>query len=239
MADTNSNPLGLLLMEEGSHSNEWGDLNNLNLDRIASATRGYAQISLAGVPYVMDTTDIATTSSTAQEESFFSLIEFAGTGGSTVEFNVQPTVWTVRNITDGIISVFPTGGTGFSIARNTTRKFFYSATDTELIDITDEMNDPEFSAWTIVTANNQPELESQVILDSSGGSFTITLALPIEYTTQRREIVLKTYQDAETNAVTLTTALGEPINGAVEDLILDLNYQTLHLVYTSAEGWVF
>ena len=48
MADSYSDRLGLIKMELGSHSNEWGTLANLNFDRMDSAIRGYKKITLAG-----------------------------------------------------------------------------------------------------------------------------------------------------------------------------------------------
>ena len=48
MADANTDRLGLIQMEEGSHSNDWGDIQNVNTGRIDAAARGFLEIVVTG-----------------------------------------------------------------------------------------------------------------------------------------------------------------------------------------------
>ena len=134
MAATNTDRLGLLLMEEGTESNNWGDLVNLNFDRMDSAIRGYKKITLAGAE-TLDSTDIATTSSTAQEESFFAFIEFAGTAG-TVTVPAENMVWMVKNSTGSDFTFQPSGGTGVTLRDGNTHIIVYGSSGTTFIDMT-------------------------------------------------------------------------------------------------------
>ena len=137
MADLYSDRLGLIKMEEGTHSNEWGDLANLNFDRLDSATRGFISVALSGAQS-LDANDITLVSDTAQEESFFNFIEFTGTAGA-VTVPAENIVWTVRNKSDGAVVFTPAGGTGVSVAVNATRILIYGANGTTMTDITDEL----------------------------------------------------------------------------------------------------
>jgi hypothetical protein len=137
MADTYTDRLGLIEMELGSHSNEWGTLANLNFDRLDSASRGYIKITLAGAES-LDANDITTTGSTAQEESFFAFIELAGTAG-TVTVPAEDIVWIVRNNSDGAVTWTPSGGTGTSVPVGATRMLVYGSSGTTMVDVTSEL----------------------------------------------------------------------------------------------------
>lgn len=137
MVDTYTDRLGLIEQEEGTHANEWGDLLNLNLARLDSATRGYVSIALAGTPLTLDSTDISTTSSTAQENSFFSFIEFTGTGGSTVTVPAEDISWTVYNNSDDTVTFTPLGGTGVVLAVGKVHHVIYGSNGTTFTDVTD------------------------------------------------------------------------------------------------------
>ena len=116
MADTNTTNQGLLLMEEGSHSNEWGDLTNLNLRRIDAGLRGYQLINLSA-PLTLDATDITTTSSTPESNSHYRFLEFTGTSSTVTVADVN-VVWMIYNHTGGVMTFQPTTGTGLSLPDN-------------------------------------------------------------------------------------------------------------------------
>ena len=136
MADSNSDKLRLLKMEEGSHANEWGDLTNINIDRIDAAARGFKEIVITA-PQTLDATDITVTSNTGAEESFFQWIEFTGTPGVTTAVTVQAKemVWNVYNNTDSIINFTPSGGTLTALAIGQAYTLCYIAADTAFTDM--------------------------------------------------------------------------------------------------------
>jgi hypothetical protein len=137
MADVYTDRLGLIAQEEGQHANEWGDLLNLNFQRIDSATRGYTKITLAGAES-LDANDITTTSSVAQEESFFKFIEFTGTAG-TVTVPAENIVWTVYNNTGSDFTFQPSGGTGVTLTNGRVHTIIYGSNGTTFVDVTDLM----------------------------------------------------------------------------------------------------
>jgi len=138
MADTYSDRLGLILMEEGSHSNEWGDLTNLNLNRLDSATRGFLSVALSGSK-TLTANDITAVTDTAQEEGFFAFLEFTGTAG-VVTVPAENIMWIIRNkCGSGTLTITPSGGTGVTVAQNATAILVYGANGTTMTDVTAEM----------------------------------------------------------------------------------------------------
>ena len=136
MADSSTDRLGLLKIEEGSHANEWGDLTNVNIGRLDAAIRGFKEIVVTA-PQTLDATDITTTGSTAEDESFFHWIEFTGTPGVTTAITVQAEEmgWCVINNTDSIINFTPAGGTLTALAVGKSYTLVYIAADTAFTNI--------------------------------------------------------------------------------------------------------
>lgn len=178
MADTYSDRLGLIKMEEGSHSNEWGDLSNLNLQRLDAATRGYTKITLAGAE-TLDSNDITATGSTAEEESFFAFIEFAGTSG-TVTVPAENIVWTVYNNADADFTFQPAGGTGVTLTQGKVHTIIYGSNGTTFTDVTNLMlpNSPTFTGdVTISTATPELNITSTQASDYKSINFSSTAGI--------------------------------------------------------------
>ena len=173
MADSNSDKLRLLKMEEGSHANEWGDLTNINIDRIDAAARGFKEIVITA-PQTLDATDITVTSNTGAEESFFQWIEFTGTPGVTTAVTVQAKemVWNVYNNTDSIINFTPSGGTLTALAIGQAYTLCYIAADTAFTDMSSVFVPAVATTATTVTTN--ANLTGDVT--SVGNATTLTVA---------------------------------------------------------------
>lgn len=136
MADATTTRLGLLQMEDGSHSNEWGDLTNVNIGRLDASIRGFKEIVVT-TPQTLDATAITTTGTPPEDESFFHWIEFTGTPGVTTAITVQAQEmgWCVLNNTDSIINFTPAGGTLTALAVGKSYTLVYIAADTAFTNI--------------------------------------------------------------------------------------------------------
>jgi hypothetical protein len=140
MADTYTDRLGLIEQEEGQHTNDWGTLLNLNFSRLDSAIRGYKKITLVGSES-LDSGDITTTGDTAQQESFFKFIEFAGTpGASTITVPAEDIVWIVYNNTDADQTFTPAGGTGVTLTQGNVHIIVYGSNGTTFVDMTSKVD---------------------------------------------------------------------------------------------------
>lgn len=90
--------------------------------------------------------------------------------------------------------------------------------------------------WTTIASATTADVDTGYVLDASGGAFTVTLpAAPAE----GDAIGFAGLGDLETNNVTVSLN-GNNMNGASDDLVIDLNYCYFELLYTgdSATGWV-
>ena len=148
MADTYSDRLGLIGIEEGTHTNEWRDLLNLNFQRLDSSVRGYTKIVLAGAES-LDSNDITTTASTAQEESFFQFIEFTGTAG-TVTVPAENIMWIVYNNTGSNFTFQPAGGTGVTLTNGKVHFIVYGSNGTTFTDVTSLIDGGNADTITVV-----------------------------------------------------------------------------------------
>lgn len=184
MADTHSDRLGLIGIEEGTRANEWGDLLNLNFERLDSAVRGYIKITLAGAE-TLDSNDITTTASIAQEESFFQFIEFAGTAG-TVTVPAENIMWIVYNNSDGDFTFQPAGGTGVTLTQGSIHFVIYGSNGTTFTDVTTLINrvnitgtpaNDQIAVWTAADT-----IEGSSALTYDGSTLATTADITLDKT---------------------------------------------------------
>jgi hypothetical protein len=140
MADTNTTNQGLLLMEEGTHSNEWGDLTNLNLRRLDVALRGYILINLSA-PLTLSATALTTTTSPPEDNSFYRFIEFTGTSSTVTVADVN-VVWMIYNNTGGAMTFQPTTGTGLSLPDGKVTTIIRGSDGNNFVDVSELMKVP-------------------------------------------------------------------------------------------------
>jgi hypothetical protein len=159
MADTYTDRLGLIAQEEGQHANEWGDLLNLNFQRLDSATRGYIKIALSGAES-LDANDITTVGSTAQEESFFKFIEFTGTAG-TVTVPAENIMWIVYNNTGSNFTFQPSGGTGVTLTNGKVHFIVYGSNGTTFTDVSGLL--ANMNAETVTVADESADTTCNVL----------------------------------------------------------------------------
>jgi len=113
MASTFSN-LGLILQATGENSGTWGEITNVNLQRIDNAISGYSSIALAATSTTLAYSTNSDTTTYTQEAGRSSIIEFTGTPGGTATVtapNVEKD-YIIKNQTDQ--SIIMTAGTGAS-----------------------------------------------------------------------------------------------------------------------------
>src|SRR6056297_1412424 len=90
--------------------------------------------------------------------------------------------------------------------------------------------------WSTISGATTADSSRGYVLDSSGGTFTVTLPAAPE---EGDAIGFAGLGDIETNNVTVAFN-GLNMNGASDDLVIDLNYCYFELLYTgdAATGWV-
>ena len=113
MASTFSN-LGLILQATGENSGTWGEITNVNLQRIDNAISGYSAIALAATSTTLAYSTNSDTTTYTTEAGRSAIIEFTGTPGGTATVtapNVEKD-YVIKNQTNQ--SIIMTAGAGAS-----------------------------------------------------------------------------------------------------------------------------
>ncbi len=139
--DTNTEILGLLLMGDGLHPNDWGDETNTNLQTIENAAKGIISIAITG--------NISLT----QAQAAFANIVFTGslTGAATVTMPATPNLWSIQNNSGQVITL--TTGTGTTVAVANGINLIYACDGTNIYD-----NSPQTDIVPIGASIEYPSL---------------------------------------------------------------------------------
>jgi hypothetical protein len=96
------------LQATGENLNTWGVRLNTALTHIERAVAGRASIALTGTTYVLST------SNTLDDEARRAILDFTGVGGCLVIIPGQTKVYTVRNGSNGVVTL--STGSGLTVA---------------------------------------------------------------------------------------------------------------------------
>jgi len=89
-----------------------------------------------------------------------------------------------------------------------------------------------------VTTTYQAVVNDRILADSSGGAFTITLPLSTSLLDNDTIQIIDVGNSSATNNITVARN-GALINGAADNLTIDLNQAIVTLIYTGAgTGWI-
>lgn len=104
MADINSPILDLLLMQDGLHSNNWGDNSNANLTIIENAVKGLVTLNLSGDTAI------------SQANAAYQTLIFTGplSNPATITMPQTANVWKLWNKTGGTLTI-KTGAAGGAV----------------------------------------------------------------------------------------------------------------------------
>lgn len=110
--DTNSPILGLLIMGDGLHTNNWGDETNDNLTTLENAIKGTSSIVVTG------------NATLSQQQCAAAILLFSGslTADTTITVPATSNQWTVQNNTTGAfkLNLQVAGGNSVEIAQGST-----------------------------------------------------------------------------------------------------------------------
>jgi Ran-binding protein 9/10 len=89
-----------------------------------------------------------------------------------------------------------------------------------------------------VTTTYQAVVNDRILANSSGGAFTITLPLSTSLLDNDTIQIIDIGNSSATNNITVARN-GALINGAADDLTIDLNQAIVTLIYTGVStGWI-
>ena len=224
-----------------------------------SSTVGNTIIEVEGTTDDAFETSIVVTEPTADRT-----ITFKDESGTVALVSDIPTTLTDIGITDGTLNqILSTDGAGnFSFVNNAGISMQFSDTAPSIVgrqpgDLWYHTNDGSMyvlyedidtTQWVQIinpSANGWTELPGSTTLPAAGGNYfidtssaAVTVTLPLNPVMGTKVHLIDGSGNAATNNITVARN-GELIEGVADDIVMDYNRATLHLVYyNAANGWV-
>jgi hypothetical protein len=228
MASSYSTDLKLELMVTGENAGTWGDKTNTNLNLVQQAVAGYQAIDVASSDVALVMTD--GTISNARNAVLKLTGTLAANRNVTVPNGIEK-IYTVVDGTnhDGNTLTFKTAsGTGVLLCEGNTYSLFADAKN--VVKASEQRN------WRVVSAAETVQAGAQLLCNTNGGSFTITL--PASPSTGDEVSFMDQGYDFDSNALTVGRN-GSNIANVAGDLVVSTQGAGFSLVYSgdATTGW--
>jgi len=230
MASTYSSDLKLELMATGENAGTWGTKTNTNLNLVQQAVAGYQAIAVASSDVAL-TMDNATISNARN-----ATLKFTGTLAANRTVTVPDSIEKVYNIVDGTdhagytLTFKTASGTGVLLCEGNNYVVF--ADGTNVVKLTEQRN------WRAITAAETIQAGAQILANTNGGAFTITL--PASPSTGDTVNFVDQGYDFNSNALTIGRNSSNIANAA-SDLVINTQGAAFGLVYSgdATTGWTY
>jgi hypothetical protein len=230
MASSYSADLKLELMVTGENAGTWGDKTNTNLNLVQQAVAGFQSIDVASSDVGLVMTD--GTISNARN----AVIKLTGTLAANRTVTCPDTiekVYTVVDATDhaGYTLTFKTAsGTGVLLCEGNTYTLFTDSTNISKAG--------ELKTWRSVTAAETVQAGAQLLCNTNGGPFTITL--PASPAAGDEVAFVDKGYDFNSNALTVGRN-GSNIANAAANLVVNTQGAAFCLVFSgdATTGWTY
>lgn len=230
MASTYSSDLKLELMATGENAGTWGTKTNTNLNLVQQAVAGYQAIAVASSDVAL-TMDNATISNARN-----ATLKFTGTLAANRTVTVPDSIEKVYNIVDGTdhagytLTFKTASGTGVLLCEGNNYVVF--ADGTNVVKLTEQRN------WRAITAAETIQAGAQILANTNGGAFTVTL--PASPSTGDTVNFIDQGYDFNSNALTIGRNSSNIANAA-SDLVVNTQGAAFGLVYSgdATTGWTY
>jgi hypothetical protein len=230
MANTTSANLKLTVQATGENSGTWGQITNTNLLILEQAIGGYDAFNVTNASRALTFTNGAV--SDGKNE----VIKLTGTLEADVNVTIPDSIektYTVQDACDhaGFTLTFKTtSGSGVLLCEGHTYQLWSDGTNI--------YKGSEEKVWRAITAAETVQPGAQILANTNGGSFTLTL--PASPTTGQEVSVIDQGYDFNTNALTVGRNGSNIVNSAA-DLTVSTQGAGFTLVYSgdATTGWTF
>ena len=230
MASSYSTDLKLELMVTGENAGTWGDKTNTNLNLVQQAVAGYQEIDVASADVTLAMDDAAI--SNARNMT----LKFTGTLAANRTVNFPTGIEKFFNVIDGTdhagytLTFKVTSQTGFLLCEGNSYICHANATDI--------VKDHETRNWRVISAAETIQAGAQILANTNGGAFTITL--PASPSTGDEVSFIDQGYDFNTNALTIGRN-GSNIANSAADLVVNTQGAGFSLVYSgdATTGWTY
>jgi len=231
MANTTSANLKFTIQATGDNADTWGQITNTNLLILEQAIGGYS-----GVTVNATTGASLTFSNGTLSNGKDAVLKLTGTLAGNVNITIPDSVEKIYTIHDsldhaGYTATFKTSsGTGVSLCEGHKYVVYSDGTNVELAS--------EQKVWRAITASETVQPGAQILANTNGGAFTVTL--PASPTAGQEVSIIDQGYDFNTNALTLGRN-GSNIANAAADLTVNTQGAGFTLVYSgdATTGWTY
>jgi hypothetical protein len=230
MASTYSSDLKIELMATGENAGTWGTKTNNNLNLVQQSVAGYQEIDVASTDVTLAMTD--GTISNARNMT----LKFTGTLAANRTVNFPASIEKLFNVIDGTnhagytLTFKVTGQTGFLLCEG--NNYICHANGTDIV------KDHETRNWRTISAAETVQPGAQILANTNGGAFTITL--PASPSAGDEVSFIDQGYDFNTNALTVGRN-GSNIANSAADLTVNTQGAGFSLVYSgdATTGWTY
>jgi len=230
MANSTSANLKLTVQATGENSGTWGQITNTNLLILEQAIGGYDAFNITNASRALTFTNGAL--SNGKNE----VIKLTGTLESNLNVTIPDSVEKTYIIHDGCdhagftLTFKTTSGTGIALCEGHKYVLYSDGTNIEKAS--------EERVWRAITAAETVQTGAQILANTNGGAFTITL--PASPSAGDEVSFIDQGYDFNTNALTVGRN-GSNIANAASDLVVNTQGAGFSLVYSgdATTGWTY
>jgi|TARA_R100001463_G_scaffold29690_3_gene67556 hypothetical protein len=230
MANSTSANLKLTVQTTGENSGTWGQITNTNLLILEQAIGGYGAFNVTDASRSLTFTNGAVSNGKDQ------VIKLTGTLEANVNVTIPDSVektYTVHNTCNhaGYTLTFKTSsGTGVLLCEGHSYTLYSDGTNV--------VKAGELKKWRAITAAETVQAGAQILANTNGGAFTITL--PASPALGDQVNFVDQGYDFQTNALTVGRNSSNIANAA-SDLVINTQGAAFGLVYSgdATTGWTY
>ena len=230
MANSTSANLKLTVQATGENSGTWGQITNTNLLILEQAIGGYDALNVTNASRALTFTNGAL--SNGKNE----VIKLTGTLEANVNVTIPDSVEKTYIVEDGTdhagytLTFKTTSGTGVLLCEGHTYQLWSDGTNV--------YKGSEEKVWRAVSAAETVQAGAQILANTNGGAFTLTL--PASPSAGDEVSVIDQGYDFNTNALTIGRNSSNIANAAA-DLVVNTQGAGFSLVYSgdATTGWTY
>ena len=230
MANSTSASLKLTVQATGENSGTWGQITNTNLLIVEQAIGGYDTFNVTNASRAL------TFSNGALSNGKNQVIKLTGTLAGNLNVTIPDSIEKTYTVVDGCdhagntLTFKTSGGTGVLLCEGNCYELYSDGTNI--------VKANEYKKWRAITAAETVQAGAQLLCNTSGGAFTVTL--PASPALGDEVSFMDQGYDFNSNALTIGRN-GSNIVNAAADLVVNTQGAAFTLVFSgdATTGWTY
>ena len=230
MANSTSASLKLTVQATGENSGTWGQITNTNLLIVEQAIGGYDTFNVTNASRALTFTNGAVSNGKNQ------VIKLTGTLAGNLNVTIPDSIEKTYTVVDGCdhagntLTFITSGGTGVLLCEGNCYELYSDGTNI--------VKANEYKKWRAITAAETVQAGAQLLCNTSGGAFTVTL--PASPALGDEVSFMDQGYDFNSNALTIGRN-GSNIVNAAADLVVNTQGAAFTLVFSgdATTGWTY